>query len=583
MTVAKKKSVLFNPQQFNGAEYDAKSRQMMLDTIAFFEHKGLRAIREDNSLKVWQDDWMKYQKEKGIFATALTAKGYGDDPDARFDLYRLCPMSEVLGFYGFGYQYPLQVSILGVGPIWMSDNEVQKKELAQQLKDGRLFAFGMSEKEHGADLYSNEASFRKVGDGQYLANGNKYYIGNAQIASKVSTMGKNADTGEYAFWVVDSRHRNYDYVKDIVCEELGVARVGEYEMIEYPLTDKDILKQGDEAFADGLSSVNIGKFQLGFSSCGIVSHALYEAVTHSNRRVIYDKKVTNFPHIRAFLSEAFVRANAMKLYALRSRDYFRMMSEDDRRYLIFNPIQKMKVCTQAGVIMQLLMDVVCAKGYENDTFISDAKGAVSYAYRLEGTAHVNLALVTKFMHNYFFNPVDTYPEIGIVSEEKEDANIFKQTIGGLGKVRFPDYRKAYAGVELPNVKIFMKQVDAFRALLEKDPPDEKLVKNMDYMLNYAEIFTMIVYAQLVLEGAKLQDVEDELIDQIFALFIKDTGKFALTQLSTQENSATQSQYLQEIALTYPKIDKDKDFKFWQEYVEVLDGAYVMPDSVIGVD
>ena len=30
-------------------------------------------------------------------------------------------------------------------------------------------------------------------------------------------------------------------------------------------------------------------------------------------------------------------------------------------------------------------------------------------------------------------------------------------------------------------------------------------------------------------------------------------------------------------------DKDKDFKFWQEYVEVLDGAYVMPDSVIGVD
>ena len=82
--MAKKKSVLFNPQQFNGAEYDAKSRQMMLDTIAFFEHKGLRAIREDNSLKVWQDDWMKYQKEKGIFATALTAKGYGDDPDARF-------------------------------------------------------------------------------------------------------------------------------------------------------------------------------------------------------------------------------------------------------------------------------------------------------------------------------------------------------------------------------------------------------------------------------------------------------------------------------------------------------------------
>ena len=146
-----KKSVLFNPQTFTGEEYDEKSRQAMLDTIQFFENKGLKAIREDDKNYVWQDDWMQYQKEHGIFATMLTAEGYGDE-DSRFDLYRLCPMSEILGFYGEAYQYPLQVSILGVGPIWMSDNEFQKQELAQQLKDGHVFAFGMSEKEHGADL-----------------------------------------------------------------------------------------------------------------------------------------------------------------------------------------------------------------------------------------------------------------------------------------------------------------------------------------------------------------------------------------------------------------------------------------------
>ena len=32
----KKKSVLFNPKTFEGKEYDEKSRQAMLDTIAFF-------------------------------------------------------------------------------------------------------------------------------------------------------------------------------------------------------------------------------------------------------------------------------------------------------------------------------------------------------------------------------------------------------------------------------------------------------------------------------------------------------------------------------------------------------------------
>ena len=515
-----------------------------------------------------------------VLGRMLTAQGYGDDPEARFDLYRLCPMSEILGFYGEAYQYPLQVSILGVGPIWMSDNEEQKKELAEQLKEGHVFAFGMSEKEHGADLYSNEVHLTEVGDGSYVANGNKYYIGNAHIASKVSTMGKNATTGEYTNWVVDSRHRNYKYVKDIEVPGIGQCRVGEYELVEYPITERDILKTGDEAFADGLSSINIGKFQLGFSASGIVAHALYEAITHSNRRIIYGKPVTDFPHIRNFLTESFCRATAMKLYALRSRDYFRVMSAEDRRYLLFNPIQKMKVTTQGGEVMRLLMDVVCAKGYEAENFLSDAKNTIEMLYRLEGTAHVNMALVLKFMQNYFFNNVE-YPEIGIVSEAKDDNNIFKQTMGGLAKVKFPDYRKAYAGVDLPNVKRFMELIEVFRDLQAAAPPDASLLKNMDYMLNIGEIFTMIVYAQLVLEGAKLNDVEDELIDQIFALFVRDVNRYALTQANNYVNTDVQNEYLKKMALMGPVIDKEKDFRFWKEYVQVLDGAYVMNDSVIG--
>lgn len=581
LDMAKKKSVLFNPSTFDGKEFDPKSRQAMLDTIEFFEHKGLKSIREDNKNLKWQSDWIKYQKEHGIFSTLLTAQGYGDS-DSRFDLYRLCPMSEILGFYGEAYQYTLQVSILGVGPIWMGENEEQKHELARMLKDGHLFAFGMSEKKHGADLYSNECTITPTGNGTYVANGNKYYIGNAHIAPKISTMGKNSKTGEWAFWVVDCNHRNYKYVKDIICEEVGQARLGEYEMLDYPITDRDILKQGDGAFADGLSTINLGKFQLGFSAAGIAAHALYEAVTHANRRVIFGKKVTEFPHIRTFLSEAFCRTNAMKLYALRSRDYFRAMSEEDRRYLLFNPIQKMKVTTQGGDVLRLIMDVVCAKGYETDTYISEAKGTIDYLFRLEGTAHVNMALVLKFIKNYFFDNIE-YPEIGIVNERKDDSNVFKQRTGGLAKVKFPDYKKAYKGVDLPNVKIFMKQIEKFRQLLIKDAPDEQLFKNMDFMLNYGEIFTMIVYAQLVLEGAKLNDVENELIDQIFALFIRDINKYALSQLNTQNNSETQSALLQELALIKPVIDKGKDLRFWNEYVEVLDGAYIMNDSVIGVE
>lgn len=577
----KRKSMLLNPSKYDVKHKDPKTHDIMLKTMQFFEDKGLQSIREDQKLYRWQEDWVKYQANHNIYATMLTAKGYGDE-DSRFDLSRICEMSEILGFYSESYQYPYQVSILGVGPIWMGDNEEQKHELAEQLKEGHLFAFGMSEKEHGADLYSNEATVKQVGDNQYVANGNKYYIGNAQIASKITTLGKNKDTDEWVYWVVDSRHRNYKYVKDIETPAINLARVGEYEMIEYPITDRDILKVGKEAFADGLSTVNIGKFQLGFSVTGIAAHAFWEAITHANRRVIYGKKVTEFPHIRAFLSEAFCRTNAMKLYSLRSLDYFRSMSDDDRRYLIFNPIQKMKVTTQGSDVVRLIMDVVCAKGYENENYISDAYGTMDYCFRLEGTAHVNMALVLKFMKNYFFGNVE-YPEIGIRDDIKDDANIFLQRMGGLAKVKFPDYKKAYEGVDIPNVKIFLEQIETFRTLLAKGAPDESLLKNMDYMLNYGEIFTMIVYAQLVLEGAILRDVHEELINQIFALFIKDVNKYAVTQLNSQENTDVQEEYLKKLILIKPVIDKENDFKFWQEFVQSQDGEYIMNGAVIGAE
>ncbi len=352
-------------------------------------------------------------------------------------------------------------------------------------------------------------------------------------------------------------------------------------MIEYPITNHEILTVGDKAFADGLSTVNIGKFQLGFASTGIVSHAFYEAITHANRRMLYGKPVTDFPHIRSFLSEAFCRINAMKLYALRSLDYFRSMSENDRRYLLFNPIQKMKVCTQGAVVMQNIMDVVCAKGYERDTYISDADRTVDYLFRLEGTAHVNMALVLKFMQNYFFGEFE-YPEITVSKDLQDDTNVFYQTIGGLGKVKFPRYDKAYQDVTLPNVKIFHEQIEIFKTMLVSAAPDETLLKNMDYMLNIGEVFAMIVYAQLILESSKLQDVHDDLLDQIFSYFVKDVSKFAITQLNSQANTEAQDLYLQKLAIMKPVIDKDKDFKFWQEFVQVLDGAYVMNGSVIGI-
>ena len=145
-------SLLLNPKKYDQQWPDKKTQDIFLKTIEFFERKGLKSIKEDDQALRWYDDFVRFIGENEVFATLLTPSGYGD-PDSRFDLSRVCPYNEILGFYGNQYQYAYQVSILGVGPVWMGDNEGLKHKLARLLKEGGLFAFGLSEKEHGADLY----------------------------------------------------------------------------------------------------------------------------------------------------------------------------------------------------------------------------------------------------------------------------------------------------------------------------------------------------------------------------------------------------------------------------------------------
>ena len=50
------------------------------------------------------------------------------------------------------------------------------------------------------------------------------------------------------------------------------------------MTDADILHRGPDAWDAALNTVNVGKFNLGWASIGICTHAFYEAITHAPNR-----------------------------------------------------------------------------------------------------------------------------------------------------------------------------------------------------------------------------------------------------------------------------------------------------------
>jgi len=342
----------------------------------------------------------------------------------------------------------------------------------------------------------------------------------------------------------------------------------------YPITDEDILSSGRDAWDAALNTVNVGKFNLGWASIGICSHAFYEAINHASQRNLFGKWVTDFPHIKQLFVDAYSRLAAMKLFAQRATDYMRSASEDDRRYLLYDPMVKMKVTTQGEEVINLLWDVIAARGFEKDVYFEMAVKDIRALPKLEGTVHVNMALIIKFMPNYFFNPKE-YPEIGKQAEPKNDDFLFNQgPTKGLGKTQFHDFNIAYGTIDLPNVNVFKEQIEVLKEFLMTATPDEKQAKNIDFLLSLGELFTLVAYGQLLLEKYNMDNFGEDLLEQIFDFMIRDFSKFALQIYSKPDSTEKQMELCMKM-IKKPVVNNDRFNKIWEEQVFALKDTYEM--------
>jgi hypothetical protein len=335
-----------------------------------------------------------------------------------------------------------------------------------------------------------------------------------------------------------------------------------------------VLHTGQAAFEAALNTVNVGKFNLCTAAVGICEHAMYEAVTHAHRRVLYGKPVTDFLHVRRELMDAYARLVAMKLFSDRAVDYFRSAGPDDRRYLLFNPMTKMKVTTEGEKVIDLLWDVIAAKGFETDTYFDKAAKDIRGLPKLEGTVHVNLSLILKFMPNYLFRPAEFAP-VPTRHDAADDEFLFRQgPARGLGKIQFHDWRAAFEPyLHLPDVAVFREQADGFCALVADHAPDEGQQRDLDFLLALGQIFALIVYGQLICEQAEATGLDAEILDEIFAILVRDFSAYA-TELHGKTATTPEQADWALAHIRRPVADPARTARLWDDVV-ALCGAYEM--------
>jgi acyl-CoA dehydrogenase len=565
--------LLFNPKKYQDRNYpDKRSREIMLKTIEWFENKGLKQLNADYHAREFTYDFAEFIKEEKIFETLFLPKGYGDK-DQYYSTYRMFEFSEICGFYGMAYWYMYHVSTLGLDPVFLGNNEAFKLKAVEKLKENPLCAFGLSEKDHGADIYSSSMKLYPKEDGTYVARGSKYYIGNGNEAGIITVFGKIEGSEEYVFFVVDSKHEKYECIQNVIDAQNYVA---EFALHDYPITEELILSRGPKAWDDMLNTINICKFNIGSGAIGIVTHSLYESLNHAAHRNLYGKNVTEFPHVKRLFLDSYCRLAAMKLFGLRATDYMRCASKEDKRYLLYNPIMKMKVAIQGEVVHEMLWDVIAAKGFEKDNYFNQAVVDLRGFPKLEGTRHVNMALIVKLIPSYMFNP-GKFPQIPKMNGAQNDDYLFNQgPTRGYAKIQFHDFRETYASKQLPNLEVFKEQIKAYEEYLMVSGMElkDQMMNAFDYLLCVGEIFTLVAYGQLIIESAAIENIDDDLLDQIFDFMVRDFSQFGLELYGNSLSTKPQQDACLKM-IKRPIADDAKFEKILKEQVYSLIDSYEM--------
>ena len=508
--------------------------------VEFFQKKGLEKLKEEDREEEWYQDWIDYQAQHQLYAKLLVPSKYSTQGWS-FQILTLVKFLETFAFLSPAHAYSLHVTFLGVFPFLMSQNEELSRKAVAKLEEGKLFAFGISENAHGADLLANESVVFPAANGGGLASGSKYYIGNANCASVITVLAKEVESVDsdrtrrapfVLFALRPGESPAFQNLRKIRTLGVRTAFVGEFEFKNHVLPDSDVISQGREAWNAVAMTVTFGKFFLGFGALGICAHSFAEAREHLQTRILYGRPTAELPHIRGMLHCAFARLTAMRLYAYRALDYLQAASDKDRRYLLFNAVQKAKVSTEGVKVMSLLSECIGARGFEAGTYFESALREAPMIPSLEGSTHINLRLTCQFMKAYFAAPdPDSDVPLSLLLgeiEPVENPYWFAATERNPKSVVFSNYRRAFKPLRgVANVRALVKQIAAFRRFVDIAMQQEDDSIDIAITIAIGRCFSTIVYAQLIAEMSHKAGVPIPVVSVVFAGLIEDFSAEAL--------------------------------------------------------
>ncbi|MFE3194143.1 acyl-CoA dehydrogenase family protein [Nocardia sp. NPDC059240] len=204
----------------------------------------------------------------------------------------------------------LMLTDLAFMPTWIGGNPNQRTRFVSMINNGAKMAWGLSEREHGSDVLSNDMRADKV-DGGYLLTGEKWLIGIATLADVVTVharTGPRGGPGDWSVFAVEKRLCSAGSVREVPNERLHGLRALDLSGIRL---DEVFVPDSHRIGAEGqglelvLKSAQVARTVISGIALGATDTALRVTCDFIVTREIFGQKVAQIPYTRRQVAESF--------------------------------------------------------------------------------------------------------------------------------------------------------------------------------------------------------------------------------------------------------------------------------------
>ena len=296
-------------------DFDFTKEQLAIEERARkFASLEIAPVQEqlENDLELRQDIFRK-MGEEGLLMMCVPKNEGGTFSDSLSYVLALKAISNV----DAGIGVAMSVINMLAEVIAKQGTRTQKEKYLSDIAKGRglPLAFALTERDSGSDAKSiKTTAYLDLKNKEYVLNGAKQFITNADTAGVVLVMAKINDEGAQGIsaFLVEHGTEGFKVIKKERKLGLLSANLIDFELQNCRISENQLLGKPGQGFEIAMQALDAGRIGISAQALGIAEAAYDAALKHSKERYQFGHSLSDNQAIAFKLADMFVKLSAGK-------------------------------------------------------------------------------------------------------------------------------------------------------------------------------------------------------------------------------------------------------------------------------